>query len=87
MTSVKAFIIDYISRHKHPVNAVLHIFGVPMVFIGIYQLCVGITAIGLVNIFVGYLFQYLGHKAQGNEVGEVTLIKAIYRKLTSKRIS
>jgi hypothetical protein len=37
-------------------------------------------------LFGGYLFQYLGHKAQGNEVGEVTLIKSIYRKVTKKQI-
>jgi hypothetical protein len=29
----------------------------------------------------GYLLQYLGHRAQGNEVGEVTLIKKIAARL------
>lgn len=77
----RAFVIDYISRHKHPVNAILHIFGVPMVFYGIYVLCIGQTTLGVALFFFGYLFQYLGHKAQGNEVGEVTLIKNIWKKL------
>lgn len=82
---VKAFIIDYCQRHKHPVNAFLHIFGVPAAFYGIWLFCTGTFATGAALIFVGYLFQYLGHKAQGNEVGEVTLIKNIYRKIKSRR--
>jgi len=80
----KEFVIDYIGRHKHPVNAVLHIFGVPMAFYGLFKLITGSFVFGLVLLFFGYLFQYLGHKAQGNEVGEVTLIKNIYRKLTKR---
>jgi hypothetical protein len=76
-----AFIIDYIGRHKHPVNAVLHIFGVPMAFYGLYRLFTGAPAEGIILLVLGYLFQYLGHKAQGNEVGEVTLIKKIWRKV------
>ncbi|HEY9677429.1 MAG TPA: Mpo1-like protein [Drouetiella sp.] len=84
MNPVVAFVIDYCQRHKHPVNAVLHIFGVPAAFYGIYLLFAGAPAMGCALIFVGYLFQYLGHRAQGNEVGEVTLIKNIWRKLNSR---
>jgi hypothetical protein len=66
------------------VNAILHILGVPAAFYGIYLLFVGQAGLGWVFIFAGYLFQYLGHKAQGNEVGEVTLIKNIWRKLNKR---
>lgn len=81
---VVAFLIDYCQRHKHPVNAILHIFGVPAAFYGIFLLFTGQPLIGSVLIFLGYLFQYLGHRAQGNEVGEVTLIKNIYRKMNKR---
>lgn len=81
----RAFIIDYCQRHKHPVNAGFHIFGVPMVFIGVYKLFAGRTVVGLLLFFFGYLFQYLGHRAQGNEVGEVTLIKKIWSKVAASR--
>ncbi len=77
---ITTFLIDYCQRHAHPLNAFLHIFGVPMAFYGLYRLVTGSLALGLGLLFVGYLLQYLGHKAQGNEVGEVTLIKAILRK-------
>jgi hypothetical protein len=75
------FVIDYIDRHKHPVNAVLHIVGVPMAFFGLFQLIADDRMQGLGLLVGGYFLQYLGHRAQGNEVGEVTLLKAIWRKL------
>ncbi len=72
-----AFLIDYGQRHKHPLNAVLHLVGVPAVFYGLYLLCTKSYLAGSALITGGYYLQYLGHKAQGNEVGEVTLIKKI----------
>ena len=84
LKGIQDFLIDYFDRHKHPVNAVLHIFGVPMVFYSVFVMFTGNLQLGAILFFVGYLFQYLGHKAQGNEVGEIILIKNIYRKLTQK---
>lgn len=85
MKAVVNFIVDYCQRHAHPVNAVLHIFGVPAVFIGLYDLFTGRIMRSLVLIFVGYLFQYLGHRAQGNEVGEVTLLKHLWKRFNGSR--
>jgi hypothetical protein len=80
--SVLWFVKDYIGRHAHPVNASLHILGVPAAFAGFFYFFTGKDVPkGAALIVIGYLFQYLGHKAQGNEVGEVTLMKNIYRKL------
>ncbi len=79
-----AFLIDYAQRHKHPVNAALHIVGVPAVFYGVYLLFVRNYLIASALIVFGYLLQYLGHRAQGNEVGEVTLIKKIISKVKAK---
>lgn len=87
LSGIVAFVVDYCQRHAHPLNAVLHVFGVPMVFYGIYLWCVGNAPVGWALFIGGYLLQYLGHKAQGNEVGEVTLIKKIYRKLSGSRTS
>lgn len=79
--NAKEFVVDYIKRHAHPANAVLHIFGVPAAFFGVYCLFTGQIKAGMGLIVFGYFLQYLGHKAQGNEVGEVTLIKSIVRNL------
>lgn len=80
------FLKDYFGRHAHPVNATLHVLGVPTAFAGFFYFFSGkdLTK-GAALIFIGYLFQYLGHKAQGNEVGEVTLIKNIYKKMQNRR--
>lgn len=82
---VMAFIIDYIERHKHPVNAILHIFGVPMAFFGLFKLITGDLGLGFGLLVGGYLLQWLGHSAQGNEVGEVTLVKNIVRRISQKQ--
>jgi hypothetical protein len=92
--AVSRFTVDYCHRHRHPVNAALHIVGVPAAFYGFYLLLTGLRpsensrnnnfGLGLVFVFVGYLFQYLGHRSQGNEVGEVILLKKIARKLGSR---
>jgi len=83
MSKVRDFLVDYCQRHAHPVNAVLHLIGVPAVFLGIYLVVTGHAAEGSSLFVVGYFLQYLGHKAQGNEVGEVTLLKHIWRRLRS----
>lgn len=80
LTLTRDFIIDYMGRHKHPVNAVLHILGVPMVFYSIPKFFSGEIALASGLFVLGYFLQYLGHKAQGNEVGEVILIKKICSK-------
>jgi Protein of unknown function (DUF962) len=84
MNPVIAFIIDYCHRHAHPVNAFLHIIGVPAAFAGIYFLFCGKLSLALPLLVVGYFLQYLGHEAQGNEVGEITLIKSILKKTSAK---
>lgn len=82
MQGVKDFVIDYCGRHKHPVNAILHIFGVPIAFYGFGLLFFGHALMALGCIVLGYFLQWLGHRAQGNEVGEVILIKKIWRRVT-----
>ena len=81
MKSFLDFIIDYCQRHAHPSNAFLHILGVPAVFFGIYEVFLGRLLPAIFFILGGYLLQYIGHQCQGNEVGEITLIKHIWRKL------
>jgi hypothetical protein len=85
MKAVIDFIIDYCQRHAHPVNAFLHIFGVPMAFYGLFQLLVGHFLYGAVLLVGGYVLQWLGHRAQGNEVGEVILVKNIWKRLNGTR--
>ncbi len=84
---VRHFLVDYAHRHSHPLNALLHIIGVPLAFFGFYKLlrqparnCSG-RGLGAACLILGYWLQYLGHKKQGNEVGEVTLIRHLLGKI------
>ncbi|MDZ4832907.1 MAG: Mpo1-like protein [Candidatus Melainabacteria bacterium] len=86
IAGVNWFVKDYIGRHSHPVNAALHIVGVPAAFTGFFLLFSGKdVGRGALLVFVGYLFQFLGHQAQGNEVGEVTLMKNVYKRIQRNR--
>ncbi len=80
------FIKDYISRHRHGINAILHIIGVPQAFYGLFQLVCGAWKIGLLNFFIGYLLQWIGHTYfEKNDVGEWILIKKLIGKIAKGR--
>ena len=79
---LRAFLTDYFSRHRNNVDRVLHIIGVPLAFFGIFQLFTGSPKAGFLNLFVGYLLQWIGHAYfEKNEVGEWILIKKIIKRL------
>jgi hypothetical protein len=81
--AIKAFVVDYLSRHKNNIDRILHIIGVPMAFYGVFILFAGAWKAGLLCLFFGYLFQWIGHTYfEKNEVGEWILIKKIVAKLT-----
>ena len=82
---LSAFLIDYAERHSHPVNAILHLPGVPMAFFGAYRMLTGSFLLGASFFCGGYLLQYLGHRAQGNEVGEVILLRSLWQRARSRR--
>lgn len=82
---VVQYIKNYRLRHVNNINFILHIIGVPEVFFGVFQLLTGTWKIGFLNIFLGYLWQWIGHKYfEKNEVGEITGIKNIIEKYKRK---
>ena len=42
-------------------------------------------SMGFALLILGYVLQYLGHRAQGNEVGEVILIKKLANRVNKKK--
>jgi len=79
---ITAFVEDYLSRHRNNIDKLLHIIGVPLVFLGIFQICTSKLTIGFLNLFLGYLLQWIGHAIfEKNEVGEWILIKKIVKKI------
>lgn len=82
---IRAFKIDYLSRHRNNVDRVLHIIGVPQAFFGMFQIITGNPKPGFINLFFGYLLQWIGHTYfDKNEVGEWILIKSIINKIKKR---
>lgn len=69
-------------RHQSPLSFWLHLLGIPLAvggaILGLWQLYEGLWDLWwrpVLLIFVGYLLQWIGHRHEGNDMGEVILIK------------
>jgi hypothetical protein len=69
----------WLIRHRHPFNFTIHLIGIPMAVIGAALLLwPGVDWYwGLGAFGIGYLLQYIGHLAEGNDVGEWAGIKRL----------
>jgi len=74
----------YLERHQHPTCRVLHLVGVPMIPVALILALVQLAQsrwdlwwrpVGL--LVLSYLLQWVGHRIEGNDLGEVVLIKKI----------
>ena len=78
---------NWLARHRHPTSLTLHLVGIPQ------TVAAGIVAIMAVaggaewlwilaaGLFVcGYALQFIGHGIEGNDAGEVVIIKKILGK-------
>jgi hypothetical protein len=73
---LRRFLTNYAERHLHPVNRLLHVVGVPLTFgVSIILLVGGRPLWALAAFVAGYLLQFLGHAIEGNDAGEVVLLK------------
>jgi hypothetical protein len=66
---------NWLERHQHPFNFAIHLLGIPMALAGVVLLFVLPWYWGVGLLILGYLFQYLGHRVEGNDVGELIPIK------------
>ncbi|QDU78891.1 hypothetical protein Pla110_05950 [Polystyrenella longa] len=75
---MKRFIDNYIERHLHPVNRLLHLIGVPLTFVVSVIFLVQEQYWYALAAFVGgYILQFAGHAVEGNDAGEVVLVKRL----------
>jgi hypothetical protein len=65
------------ARHQLPFNFALHLVGIPLAFAGLIALLFVPWYWGVGALVVGYLLQYIGHRAEGNDVGEWAGIKRL----------
>ena len=70
------FIANYVQRHRHRGNQLLHLVGVPLTFVVSTVLLVQHEWTWAAASFVGgYILQFVGHAIEGNDAGEVVLFK------------
>ncbi len=79
-----AWLQSWLERHQSPLSFWLHAIGIPLAVASIPLAIVQLVEwrwdlwwrpAGL--LFAGYLLQYIGHRHEGNDVGEVILIKRL----------
>lgn len=72
---------NYVARHRNRANQLLHLLGVPLTFGGaVYFLCVEKWWWALAAFVGGYALQFVGHAIEGNDAGEVVLVKKLLGK-------
>jgi len=73
---------NWLQRHQHPVSLVLHLIGIPLT-IAMIPLAIVQWSEQRWNLWwrppallvAGYALQWLGHVIEGNDMGEVILVK------------
>jgi Flp pilus assembly protein TadB len=64
-------------RHRLPFNFYIHLIGIPLAVSGVVLLFFLPWYWGVGAIVAGYLLQWIGHRAEGNDVGEWAAIKRL----------
>lgn len=68
---------NWLDRHQTPANYWIHVLGIPLAFAGIPLLFVAEWYWGVGAIVGGYLLQWIGHRIEGNDVGEFIPVKRL----------
>ncbi len=65
-------------RHQDPRNFAIHLLGIPLALAGLVSLLFLPWYWGASGLVVGYLLQWIGHRWEGNDVGEWAAIKRLF---------
>jgi hypothetical protein len=68
---------NWLERHRHPFNFWIHLIGIPLAVAGVVLLFFVEWYWGVAAIVAGYALQYVGHRVEGNDVGEWAGIKRL----------
>jgi uncharacterized membrane protein YGL010W len=75
---------NWLLRHQHPASLVLHAVGIPLtiaaVVLAIVQLAEWRWDLWwrpAALFLLGYLLQWIGHRIEGNDMGELILVKKL----------
>lgn len=68
---------NWLDRHRNPFNFWVHMLGIPLAFAGLPLLFLAEWYWGVGAICGGYFLQWVGHRAEGNDVGEFIPVKKL----------
>lgn len=75
------FLHNYVLRHKNRGNQIFHAVGLPVTFIvPVVLLVQERPTLALISFLLGYTLQFIGHAIEGNDAGEVILVKKLLGK-------
>jgi len=66
---------NWLARHRNAFNFWIHMIGIPLALAGILLLFVAEWYWGVGAIVTGYFLQWVGHRVEGNDVGELIPLK------------
>jgi hypothetical protein len=68
---------NWLDRHRAPANFWIHLVGIPLALAGVVLLFVTDWYWGAGAVAAGYLLQWIGHRIEGNDVGELIPLKRL----------
>jgi hypothetical protein len=68
---------NWLERHRNAFNYWIHLVGIPLALAGLVLLFLTPWYYGVAAIVVGYFLQWLGHRVEGNDVGEFIPVKRL----------
>ncbi|HEY8504375.1 MAG TPA: Mpo1-like protein [Gemmataceae bacterium] len=69
---------NWLERHQNSFNFYIHLVGIPLAFAGLVLLLAAEWYWGVTALVSGYLLQYIGHAAEGNDMGEIAAVKRLF---------
>ena len=71
------FLQNWLERHQHPLSLALHLVGIPMTVVAIGFLVALWWRTGIGLFVGGYALQFIGHAIEGNDAGELIVVKKL----------
>ncbi len=66
---------NWLLRHQNGFNFAIHMIGIPLAVAGLPLLFLTEWYWGVAAIVAGYFLQWIGHRVEGNDVGELIPLK------------
>lgn len=68
---------NWLLRHQHPFNFGIHLLGIPVALLGVVLFFFLPWYCAAGTVAFGYLLQWIGHRVEGNDVGEFIPVKRL----------